>query len=79
MSLINTFVIRIQATYALIHKGKLSESKNVLIFVGGNSVNYAGISIALSLKCKVFVVAETNEQLEIIKSNYPEVSHRNVD
>ncbi|XP_050064418.1 fatty acid synthase-like [Aphis gossypii] len=62
------------ATYALIHKGKLSESKNVLIFVGGNSVNYAAISIALSLKCNVFVVAETNEQLEIIKSDYPEVS-----
>lgn len=79
MSQINTFLIRIQATYALIHKGKLSESKNVLVFAGGNSVNYAAISIALSLQCKVFVVAETNEQLEIIKNNYPEVSNRNVD
>jgi len=79
LSQISKFLIPIQATYALIYKGKLSESKNVLIFAGGNSVNYAAISIALSLKCKVFVVAETNEQLEIIKNNYPEVSHRNVD
>ncbi|XP_022166567.1 fatty acid synthase-like, partial [Myzus persicae] len=56
------------------HKGNLSESKNVLVFISENSVNYAAISIALSLKCKVFVVAETNEQLEVIKANYPEVS-----
>ncbi|XP_060865504.1 fatty acid synthase-like [Metopolophium dirhodum] len=62
------------ATYALIHKGNLSESKNVLVFISENSVNYAAISIALSLKCKVFVIAETNEQLEVIKTNYPEVS-----
>jgi fatty acid synthase len=47
------------------------------VFAGANSVNYAAISIALSIKCKVFVVAETNEQLENIKRNYPGVSKRN--
>ncbi|XP_026810325.1 fatty acid synthase-like [Rhopalosiphum maidis] len=62
------------ATYALIHKGNLSESKNVLVFASENSINYAAISIALSLKCKVFIVAETNEQLDVIKFIYPEVS-----
>ncbi|XP_060836830.1 fatty acid synthase-like isoform X2 [Rhopalosiphum padi] len=62
------------ATYALIHKGNLSESKNVLVFASENSINYAAISIALSLKCKVFIVAETNEQLDAIKLIYPEVS-----
>lgn len=46
------------------------------MFAGANSVNYAAISIALSFKCKVFVVAETNEQLENIKTNYPGVSKR---
>lgn len=47
------------------------------MFAGSNSVNYAAISIALSLKCKVFVIAETNEQLENIKTNYPGVSKIN--
>lgn len=46
------------------------------MFAGTNSVNYAAISIALSLRCKVFVIAETEEQLENIKTNYPEVSKR---
>jgi len=50
----------------------------VLVFISENSVNYAAISIALSLKCKVFVIAETNEQLEVIKTNYPEVSYQNI-
>eukprot|EP00102_Acyrthosiphon_pisum_P027204 XP_016664414.1 PREDICTED: fatty acid synthase [Acyrthosiphon pisum] len=62
------------ATYALIQKGNLSESKNVLVFISENSVSFAAISIALSFKCKVFVIAETNEQLEVIKTTYPEVS-----
>jgi len=50
----------------------------VLVFASENSINYAAISIALSLKCKVFIVAETNEQLDAIKLIYPEVSYRNV-
>lgn len=50
----------------------------MLVFISENSVNYAAIAIALSLKCKVFVIAETNEQLEVIKTTYPEVSYRNV-
>lgn len=50
----------------------------MLVFISENSVNYAAIPIALSLKCKVFVIAETNEQLEVIKTTYPEVSFRNV-
>ncbi|VVC37697.1 Acyl transferase/acyl hydrolase/lysophospholipase,Acyl transferase,GroES- [Cinara cedri] len=62
------------ATYALIFKGKLSESKNVLVFTSSNSASYATISIALSFKCKVFVITETKEQLEFIKTNYPGVS-----
>lgn len=48
----------------------------MLVFIGDNSVNYAVIPIALSLKCQVFVVADTNDQLEVIKTNYPEVSDR---
>lgn len=72
--IINKSLIIFKATYALIHKGKLSESKNVLVFASQNSVTYAAISIALSLKCKVFVVAQSNEQLDVIKKNYPEVS-----
>lgn len=44
------------------------------MFVGDNGVNYAAISVALSLKCKVFVVASTDEQLELVKNNYPGVS-----
>lgn len=47
----------------------------MLVFASDNSVNYAVIPIALSLKCKVFVVADTNEQLEIIKTNYSGVSN----
>ncbi|XP_050427979.1 fatty acid synthase-like [Adelges cooleyi] len=63
------------AAYALIYKGKLSESsKNVLVFVNENTVNYAAISVALSCQCKVFVVAESNEQLQFVHTNYPGVS-----
>jgi len=47
----------------------------VLVFVSDNSVNYAVIPIALSLKCKVIIVADTIEQLEIINTNYPGVSN----
>lgn len=50
----------------------------MLVFVSENSVSYAAISIALSLKCKVFVVAETNQQLEVITTTYPEVSYQNI-
>lgn len=46
----------------------------MLVFVAGNGVQYAAIEVALSLKCKVFVVAETDEQLDNVKTNYPGVS-----
>lgn len=61
------------------HNGKLPKAKNVLVFVNNNSINYATISIALSLECNVFVIAETEEQLKVVKINHPGVSKQNID
>ncbi|VVC42234.1 Acyl transferase/acyl hydrolase/lysophospholipase,Ketoacyl-synthetase, C- [Cinara cedri] len=61
------------ATYALMHNGKLPKAKNVLVCLSNNSINYAIISVALSLKCKVFVIAETEEQLKVVKTNHSEI------
>ncbi|XP_050531344.1 fatty acid synthase-like [Daktulosphaira vitifoliae] len=62
------------ATYALVHKGKLPGLKNVLVYANENPVNYAIISLSLSLKCKVFVVAESTNHLEFISTHFPGIS-----
>ena len=65
------------AYYALIVRGKLQPGETVLIHSGSGGVGQAAISIALSMKCRVFTTVGSAEKKKMLKDLFPQLKDEN--
>lgn len=66
-------VVYATAYYALIVRGGLSTGDSLLIHSGCGGVGLAALSIALSMKCKVFATCGSDEKKKYLLNRHPEL------
>ncbi len=66
-------VVYATAYYGLLIRGRLQKGESVLIHAGTGGVGLAAINIALSLGCRLFVTAGTEEKRRFLATTYPAI------
>lgn len=66
-------VVYATAYYALVVRGGMKKGESVLIHSGSGGVGQAAISIALSMRCRVFTTIGSKEKREYLQSRFPQL------
>ncbi|XP_075231646.1 fatty acid synthase-like [Lycorma delicatula] len=65
------------AYYSLIEVGHLKDNEKVIIHCGYTPLGQAAISVALRQNCEIYTTYFKSEQIEIIRSRFPQLSENN--